>query len=111
MNNPVQLLAVIRYTPEVTSLRFIRPDGFRAYPGQFCEISLEDEPSYPFTISSGTDDSYLEITAKANGDFTESWPHLEPGTRGPPLRALRTGTVHGGASRVFTRASRRPSFV
>lgn len=59
------------------------PLPFRA--GQFVWITLGDTPftlqQHPFSLSSSEHDATIEVSAKALGDFTETWPGITPGSR------------------------------
>ena len=73
LHKPTRITEVVTRASDVTSIRLSRPDGFTFAPGQFCEISTSSESSHPFSISSGTGETYLELTAKTVGDFTTSF--------------------------------------
>ena len=102
MKRPSLVTGIMRRAPDVTSIRFERPIGFRLRPGQFCELAMHREPSHPFTISSGSGDDELEVTAKSIGDFTDSWPTMKVGTHiivtGPHGRLIPECVI--GAPRV-----------
>lgn len=58
--------------------------GMRFTAGQFAWITVGDSPwslqQHPFSFSSSERDETLSFTAKAIGDFTSTWEHIEPGT-------------------------------
>jgi predicted ferric reductase len=75
-------------TPEVTTLRFARPEGpgefARRRPGQFCVVRRIDRPwsePRPFTLSGGSDGDTLRCSIKRGGTFTRTLTALPPETR------------------------------
>lgn len=85
-------------SPDVSRLRFNRPDGLDPQPGQATDLALvrdgwRDE-TRPFTFTNLPDDPYLEFVIKSYPDHdgvTEQIPHLAPGasvTIGDPWGAI-----------------------
>lgn len=52
--------------------------------GQFAWITINESPfslqQHPFSFSSSPDSDFISFTAKASGDFTNSWKHIKRGT-------------------------------
>ncbi len=52
--------------------------------GQFAWITINDSPfslqQHPFSFSSSPESDLISFTAKASGDFTETWKDIKPGT-------------------------------
>jgi predicted ferric reductase len=73
---------VVRENHDITSL-YLEGPTVRHAPGQFMIVNLATEGlalAHPFTISSGPDDSYLRLSAKAVGDFTRRLPQVSVGS-------------------------------
>ena len=74
--HPWKVAKVVQESDSVVTLYFDPPPGKRLkhHAGQFCYIRLLNSnlsaQSHPFTISSGSDDERVSITAKQLGDFT-----------------------------------------
>lgn len=84
---PYRIVEVKEERGKATSL-WLEPDGhpgmnYRA--GQFVWITVGDTPytlqQHPFSFSGGEDSQRIRLTAAALGDFTATWPQIEPGTR------------------------------
>lgn len=84
---PYRVAEVRRELPDTYTL-VLEPDGhvgmnFR--PGQYAWITVGPSPyslqQHPFSFSSSAHSGQLSFTAKAVGDFTSSWPEIEPGQR------------------------------
>ncbi|MFW6362387.1 MAG: ferric reductase-like transmembrane domain-containing protein, partial [Spirochaeta sp.] len=79
--NPQAVTEVYRPTHDTTSVRFTRPEGFSAQPGQFAILRFHGrelkEAPHPYTLSDISNPEYLEITAKAIGDFSSEIPRLQ----------------------------------
>jgi predicted ferric reductase len=59
--------------------------GMRFRAGQYAWMTVGDSPyslqQHPFSFSSSERSAALSFTAKAIGDFTSTWEHMEPGQR------------------------------
>lgn len=82
-SRPYVVSDVVRESHDVTSVHIDGPP-LRYAPGQFMVINLSMAPglseSHPFTISSGPDDPFLRVSAKAVGDFTGALPEVTAGS-------------------------------
>ncbi len=85
---PYRVAEVVPERGETTTL-VIEPIGHRGMrfdAGQYVWLTLGDTPfrlqQHPFSLSSSAEEpKRLTLTAKALGDFTGTWPEVEPGTR------------------------------
>jgi predicted ferric reductase len=82
---PYRVNEVRRELPDTFTL-VVEPEGhvgmnFRA--GQYAWMTIGPSPyslqQHPFSFSSSAHSGELSFTAKAVGDFTSSWEHIEPG--------------------------------
>jgi predicted ferric reductase len=82
---PYRVSEVRRELPDTFTL-VVEPEGhvgmnFRA--GQYAWMTVGPSPyslqQHPFSFSSSAHSGELSFTAKAVGDFTSSWEHIEPG--------------------------------
>lgn len=71
--------------PDVLSVRFERPEGYRFVAGQYLALTLqtaEGAQTKPFSHSSAVGDSYLEITTRLSGSaFKNTLAALRSGDR------------------------------
>ena len=84
---PYRLTGVTEEIPQRWTLS-VEPQDFERMQfeaGQFAWITVGDTPfslqQHPFSIASSARDRAIRFTTKEVGDFTESWKHLEPGTK------------------------------
>ncbi|THB64095.1 MAG: hypothetical protein D6B26_05285 [Spirochaetaceae bacterium] len=83
--NPSQVLDVTNPAPGHTEVLLKKPRGFRAKSGQFVFGRFPGSDAqwgeHPYTLSSGTQDEALMVTAKHLGNFSASMAQLKPGDR------------------------------
>lgn len=83
-NRPYAVTSVAPASHDVTTVTFDGPP-FDHKPGQFMLVSVEVgdrlEPSHPYTIASSPEEPFLQISAKAIGDFSAELRDVKPGSR------------------------------
>ena len=84
---PYRVAEVRRELPDTFTL-ILEPDGhvgMNFSAGQYAWMTIGPTPfslqQHPFSFSSSAHSGELSFTAKAVGDFTSSWEHIEPGAR------------------------------
>lgn len=84
---PYQITHVESEQDNTYTLKLVPTKGkrMRFIPGQFAWLTIGKTPfslqQHPFTISSGAHADYLSFTAKEEGDFTNTWKNIKPGTK------------------------------
>ncbi len=85
MSFDVEIIETIQRTPNVKSIRFIRPKGFHYLAGQYIFITLgsdADQMTKHFTLSSSPTEDFLEITKRLTGhEFANALAALEIGDK------------------------------
>jgi ferredoxin-NADP reductase len=81
----VAVIETVVRCPDVLSIRFDRPPGYRFEPGQYLALTLQTaggSQTKPFSHSSAIGDDYLEVTTRLSGSaFKEAMTELRTGDR------------------------------
>jgi len=77
------VVETIQRTPDIKSIRFEKPQGFRYLAGQYIFITLGDGPvEKHFTLSSSPTEGFLEITKRLTGHpFSNALAGLNSGNK------------------------------
>jgi ferredoxin-NADP reductase len=89
MNYIVSILDILSVTHDVKCFRIEKPKGFRFFPGQATDLSINkpgmEETLRPFTFTSLNEDPYLEFTIKRYPDHHGITDKLHQLTKGDQL--------------------------
>lgn len=85
MSFETDVIETIQRTPDIKSIRFKKPQGFRYLAGQYMFITLGDGPdrmTKHFTLSSSPTEDFLEITKRLTGHpFSNALASLNSGDK------------------------------
>lgn len=79
------VVETVQRTPDIKSIRFEKPQGFRYLAGQYVFVTLGRDPDQMtkhFTLSSSPTEDFLEITKRLTGHpFSNALAALNPGDK------------------------------
>lgn len=104
MNFETNVVETIQRTPDIKSIRFEKPRGFRYLAGQYIFITLgdgSDQMTKHFTLSSSPTESFLEITKRLTGHpFANALASLSSGDKVSMMGAFGDFTFQGEYDKV-----------